>query len=78
MNPNQIVNMIFRLFLRRFLNFGVTRGMSALSGMNRKGQQVADRDDTDRQPNAADRQQQSQAEKMARQARKAAKLTRRL
>lgn len=78
MNTNQIVNMVFRLFFRRAMNFGITRGINSLSGVGRKETPAAAGDPADRDAVAADRQQQRQAKKTAQQARKAARLMRRL
>ncbi len=68
MNLNQIVNMVTRIFIRKGVNWGIKKGTDA----------VVHRGKTPAAPTPAQDAQARQARDIAKRARKAAQLTRRI
>ena len=68
MNVNQIVNMVLKIFLRKGVNWGIKKGTDVLARRGASGAGTG--------PGAA--AQSAQARELAKRARKAAAITRRL
>lgn len=68
MNLNQILNMVLRIFIRKGVNWGINKGVNMAA---RRGKSPA-------HMTPADHHQAAQTREMAKRARKAAQMTRRL
>ena len=75
MDLNRLINMIVNIVMRKMLNFGINKGMGAVSKRGRSADASADEPD---RPKTAQEQRMAQdAKEAAKRARKAANIARR-
>ncbi|MDO5621095.1 MAG: hypothetical protein Q4G24_06465 [Paracoccus sp. (in: a-proteobacteria)] len=76
MNMNQILNMLQRMLLRRAMNWGINKGIGMLG--KRTAQNGAQTDQPEAPMTPEERKRVQQSRDMAKRARQAARITRRL